>query len=916
MYEKNIVKIIYLKWCSLSYYTKSIITLFFLVSFTLIVCFGNIVIDGKLLAYDDIGSDTIMQYYPQFTLMINRLKEGNISIWLPEIGVGYNFAYFSIFSVVFLPFLMLGALLGTSSLPILVVLYRSVSIILSSYFAFKFLTLFSNNYAVNSIGAFLYAFNGFAIIWGQHYVYFDAVLYTILAFYYIEKYLRRDNQKFYLPVILISFMCMVWSIYMSYIIYVPLAVYSIIRYVQLNDKFNFKHFMKNMLCLAFNVIIGFVGGLSVALMYVKNIMDSGRVGADVSVNKVDMFLKRVKQSYLGDDLFGSLQRFISANLSGIGDEHIGLTNYYEEPQLFFSALFWIILFQFVFTIHRTCTTRKQIVCKWISVAVVLLATYNKGVLFVLYAFSQDSRRTTVSLFPVFAVMMVIVLNNIFEKKIVSKTGLILGVFVTLFLSLYNVESCTSVEKDFLLSVTLVVVVLSTIIFILICAEREYIKSSYAFCIVSFLLLVNILSEMYISTNRDTLIWKTQLVNSKETAQSQELISDIYENDNSYFRLEKTYPLQNGFTDSFYLNYYPVSTYNSVMTHYIKEYNELFMNPQYLSMSWKKPSYMLSVDDIVQYSSLGVKYILSNYDLSGFDYYELQDTKEGISVYRNLAMNSFSTFFDYVVLKSDFEQLGYIDRNKIQQKALVIDDGDAIFFEKRIKSTEEVLQSYNSIDLTNYLSVDNIPIEKFCDRSLNYDIEVKLSEEFVKMNDGNCFLEMKIEPSTNGTICIYYDTGKGYNRYQRYFVRCDEETCEIRYPLTKNIKSMKVCFSMLPSELVDFKVVVSKEEIKPSDNEADLYEGESSSEIKGHIDCDRDGILYVPVPYDKNWNVKVDEEIVQTYVANSGFLAFDISQGKHDISILYESQEIKIGVFCLLFSILSAMLYCLYSKQKS
>lgn len=900
------------KWYGLSTRQRRLIQVMIASSITLLIVFGRIVYSNQIMAYGDIGSDTLKQYLPQYNLIVNKLRSGNLSLWLPEVGFGYNIGHFFIFSPFLIMLFILGVIFGNAAIPALVILYRVAVILLCAYFAFRFLEKFSDNYNVIAIGAYMYAFNGFAIVWGQHYVFFEYPLYTIVVFYLVERFLQGRNKRFDLTIILVSFMSMTFSVYMSYMIYLPAGVYAVIRYIYMNDKFKIKEFVCAMFNLALNIIIGFIGGLSIGLLYVKNILASGRAGGNAS--KLSKFFEILKSDYLSDDFLGSLQRFLSGNLSGIGSKHQGLHNYYEEPQIFFSVIFLVVLIQFIFTAHKTSKSKRQIFCKYIGVVLVGLAIFNKGVLFALYAFSQDARRTVFALYPVFVIMVVCVLDNIFRRKIISRIGLVVGTIATLIVMLYNINDFLDVDKKVLLAVSIVTLIIAVVVFL--CADRKNQKIVPKWCIIALAmsLFCNITSEMYVSVNRIGIADRSALQDTGIKSDTREAIEYLESIDASYYRVDKTYTAWNEFTDSYFVNYKAISSYNAMMTNYMRSYNELFMNPLYLSIVKYKPCFILAPNDIVQYSSLGLKYILSQYELPDDKHYELLKQIGDVYVYKNLTSDSFTTFFDDVVLKSEFVKLKYNDRNIIQQKALVIEDEDADMFSERIKSTEQILREYKEEDLTGIVSVNGNDISKLFNTKIDKSREIVFASDWVRDNVENLFLEMVVKPTGNGKVNIYFDTGNGYNNNEKYQMLCNEAECQIRYVIPNDVKKIKLDFSSVPSELVDFKISKSTEEIKNSDNPSRLNDKESNSRISGDITCDRAGILYIPVPYDSNWKIKVDGIKAKIYVANTGFCAINISEGYHKIEMVYEVKELKLGMICLSIAGIMAIIYYFVDKR--
>ena len=917
LYKKvKILKNIADRWNGIEERKRCILILMFMSIVTFSTVFLNVFYNGRIYAYSDIGSDTIMQYIPQYTLIIDKIRNGSISMWLSEVGYGYNLAYFFMVDPLLLLTFGLAVIFGTQHLSILIVLYKLVGILLCGYVAFKFLSFFSDNYKVVAIVSYLYAFNGFTIVWGQHYLFFDYPLYAIIVFYYAERYLRKNKQKFDIPLIIISFASMAYSVYMSYIIYLPLIFYVIIRYLNVNKSFEFKKFVLTMLNMGINIILGFVAGLSIALVYIKNLTGSGRIDSETS--SIAKFLEYLKISYFEDDFFGSLQRFFSANLSGVGIKHTGLFNYYEEPQLFFTAIFIVVLFQYIFTIRKASTNIKQIVCKIASIILVTLALYNKGVLFALYAFSQESRRTTFVIFPVLAIMFVVVLDDIFRKRILSKVGLVLGVLFSFYLILYNFNDHINIEKKILVLSSMLVLVVSATMFLIVYYKQRISKLWIYMLVFGILMFINVTTELYISTNRKGQVAKEWLKGTELSDDTREAIEYLNKIDNTYYRVDKNYELWNRATDSYFINYKPVTFYNSIMSNATRGYITQYMNPAYLTISKNIPSFASSPNDVVQYSSLGVKYVLSDYEIPDYQYYRLIERIGEIYIYENIVNKSYTTFHDEVVLESEFNELDYISRSKIQQKALVIKDTDKEKFEKKVKSVKQLLEDFVESDITEEISINGEAVSSIFNEDIHEDKEFVFSEGWDSDLKGTAFLEIStfVISDTIGKniINIYFDCGEGYNYQNVNPILCNNKECQVRYPIPREAKKMLVTFSVEPSRITEFKIKDSKEELKLIDNPSTFKEGKNSSYISGKVNCDREGLLYIPLTYDDNWKITLNGKEVQKYRVNSGFIAIKVLEGENEISIAYECKELKYGVVCLILSMILISIYYIICKK--
>ncbi len=69
---------------------------------------------------------------------------------------------------------------------------------------------------------------------------------------------------------------------------------------------------------------------------------------------------------------------------------------------------------------------------------------------------------------------------------------------------------------------------------------------------------------------------------------------------------------------------------------------------------------------------------------------------------------------------------------------------------------------------------------------------------------------------------------------------------------------------------------------------------STSYVEGTINCDRDGLLYVSIPQDGNWEVTVDGEAAETVLVGDVMIGVPLTQGEHTISFTYNNKAFNLG----------------------
>lgn len=87
-----------------------------------------------------------------------------------------------------------------------------------------------------------------------------------------------------------------------------------------------------------------------------------------------------------------------------------------------------------------------------------------------------------------------------------------------------------------------------------------------------------------------------------------------------------------------------------------------------------------------------------------------------------------------------------------------------------------------------------------------------------------------------------------------------------------------------------------------------------SSLTGNISSSRLGHVYLSVPYDDNWIVKVDGEIVQASAYQDAFLAIPVSSGTHTIEINYSNKLVVVGGILSAVFVLIWVTIALYERR--
>ncbi|MGN0596116.1 MAG: YfhO family protein [Ruminiclostridium sp.] len=874
-----------------------------------ILIYLKVLIENKTIIYSDIGSDTLFQYFPIYSYVSRAIRSGDFSSLVYSMNIGYgnelgNYSSNINTPLTFLSIIFPTVLFGDGFLPTALIIYRIACSIVSGILCYSYLENFSEKYAVNAVVSYIFSFNGFYMVWGQHYFFSEYCIYQLLVLICIEKYLRRDN-SFFIPIAAVSFLCMINSIYLSYMLYLPAAVYAVIRYFMINKKIKAKHFIMKFITMAAQILLGFGCAMAAALPNICIILNSGRVSA--GEGKLQQFI-----NYLGQWNFGDinyiLQRTVSSGILGTGNDFILPVNYYEAVQLFFSVFIILVIFQFLFTIHRSQDSlRNRILC-YLSFFLCVCVVINKGFMYAMYAFTVECNRQMFILFPFFAIISVSVINNALYKKIFSKTGFAVGCAVSLF-ALCSALIGDNEYNNFVIF-TIAVFVIGVVLMI-VGLKKKNRKVGYGLCV---LLLLNITGEMITSVDRrGNISAETYDEIMSDEASIRTAVEYLNNIDSGMYRTEKFYKDMTQYSSSLLGGYNPVSFYNSTISEGLKEYLVHYTGPDYIiNSAMSKVYFMSSPNDNVIYGQLGLKYILSKTNAVNDAVFEYVDTVDGINIYKNRFADSFTTFFDNAVLYSDYLKLGYNERNTILQKAVVVKEDSGIP-EKYLKQTSEFGLSE---DITETILTDDglYALENIL--AGDGKAEIEFTPNWYDIAGTDAYIEVSIVSENDIYAVLQAVNNEGLSYDYRMKINKNEEF-QTRYILPRSTEKIVLDIPEYDGCTVNYiRITESEYPLKNMDNPITFDNGIDCMNLTGQINCDRDGLLFIPIPYSNNFEILVDDRPTVVFNANSAFMCIELEKGQHSISIRYIPRMMYIGLIISAVFAALAFAYYMVTRKKS
>ena len=354
------------------------------------------------------------------------------------------------------------------------------------------------------------------------------------------------------------------------------------------------------------------------------------------------------------------------------------------------------------------------------------------------------------------------------------------------------------------------------------------------------------------------------------------IKEIENKDNNFYRMElSTSTVHNSPS---LLNYNGINHFNSVKN--AKTLN--FLN---------KFNYQVTDDTSVEFNNynpyltslLGIKYINGSKDEM---YYE--------NVYNENP---------YMYLNKDALSLGYMIYNKEFKES-----------NSSYQNIENLINSMLNTDIKRYKVIDNFNGE---------DTEIKEidNKKYVISKTS-----IKIEMEDKASNSMFLIPSRNISFVANYSIFINDE--EIKDAVIKQspifinkgdtykiiIKSnlSKTELNSLKWYQIDYdKYIETINELKK--NEFNITKYNKDNHIEGNIDVNNDkNVLLLTIPYDKGWNIYVDDNKVNYDICFDSFICLDLDKGKHNIKMNYVPSGFIVG---LIISSLAFIVTIIYIRKK-
>ena len=624
---------------------------------TCLIVFNEFIFGERIFAFYDIGSDTSQQYLPQILTVVRKLREGDLTLWDAENGFGVNMNMLTITNPFFWIIFLTGFLCGEKAVfPAMIWLYIG-EIIAAGLAAYLFLSLFRLSERAKCLAAYMYAFNGFMLVWGQHYQFAAVPVLLMLELFFIERCIRAPRK--WKALTLMTTLVVINSMYTAYMILLFGGVYVVVR-VFLGRLRGFFRYVGDVFHLAWVMGLGVGIGFITLLPNISAILSvSSRLASEATLME-----RLIGYRYPIDYYQALVGRMFMTTAKGISS-YRGYLNYYEDPNLFLSTLSVILLAQYVFLVPDISrglqrgdgkiparTLAKRIFVQYLLLLVFAFSAGFPTVGTVMNGFTAPFSRYFFLFMPYMTLICAAVLTEIFRRKRVSIPGLLLagagiaGVYVR-YIFMPDAQNPWYVPVFHLAGgLVMCVLVLSLRL------KKEKTPQRVLAVLLGMILMMNVGVEAISNfRNRETVMKDGEYFERLYDGDTEKALQYLKETDDEYYRVEKTY----GATlcmDSLVQGYHTVSTYNSTQNANIQNFIREDW-PGILYADINHYMYILGCANQNEAELVGIKYVLSESEDAGIPGMEKMKTFGRITVYRDPTVKNIASFYPASVVEPTY-----------------------------------------------------------------------------------------------------------------------------------------------------------------------------------------------------------------------------------------------------------------------
>lgn len=866
------------------------------------ITFRDFIILKKLYLFNDAGGDTLISYWPHYENLFSKIQQGNFSWWNFNNGIGNT----SITRIqeLFDPFNSIFYFISPSDIPYILGFIAMLKIILAGLFFYIYLGTFKYKEYTKIIVSILYAFNGYMILWGQHYMFATISVYIPLLLYFYEKWF---NEKKYLGFLTIIFLISIFSFYFMYMTSIFLLMYAAIRYLE-KYHFNVKEFIKYFFETLKVYMLGLLMSSFVMIPYLNILINNPRVGnvwnqSIFSLNSIHNYLAIIQR------MFGN---------AIVTEGHLSFDSwwdYYESPIMFCGVISLLLIPQIL---EIKDIRKKKIYVS--SIGFMLIMLIFPFFSLIMNGFSATYFRwtyllITLELYFVAIVFDKVILEGYLNKKLIIYTYIIeLGTVIsTLFIGYnYNVIDWKLENIHGALKILIISISFMTMYLLLLNLIKYKKYKKYICIILGGLICIEVLVFADYDINKRVLIAPDYIGNYGYYDDSMKAIEYIKYIDNTFYRIDKSF-LSQSYADSYIQKFYGLRAYDSTNK---PEYIDILRTLNVEENMATLPNFIAGCYSRPKLQTLfGVKYIINKVGESKPAGYRFVKKFNSVNVYINENFMLLGFTYDKVIYRGQFEQNNSIIMDDLLLQSAVIEEDSNYNNYEIIKNGDSLYDKYaHKLYIRNIIgqninickNINNRSIEY---EALTYDPNLILSMDKFNSDDYSAVeVEFDVNVEKKQEIQLFWETNSyGFSEENSVKKLLNSGDNRVKISINKmheSIEKLRLDIG-IPKETIELKnlnvKLIKKENLEELNKYVEILSKDNfvidnfkEDYIKASIDVDKNKILCFSIPYDKGWHIKIDGLDAKTEKINIGLLSVEVEKGNHIIELKYIPPGFKLG----------------------
>ena len=836
-------------------------TLIYFLSFIIpiLIMVGFVIYNQKIMNYDFfmkgenyLSADMGNQYNALYNYIRNVFLGKDSIFYSFHNSLGGNMAS-TIGYYLSSPFNFLYIFVKRANIPLMTYIIYVLKISLCSLFMNIYIShKFGNRYS-NLIFSLTYAFMGFVIVYFFNNMWLDVIYMTPLVIMGIDK-LIDGKPLMYIITLSLS---IIFNFYITYMLCIFCVIYFIYElFIRYSIK-DFKSYKR--IILRFIISSLLAGGLSAFFLIpvLLDLRNSMRTSTDSSLFNLQFNISNWSSSMFSKILIGSNSRSVMLG---------------RKSPVIYISLFSLILSYLYFCNEKI--KRKEKILSLIIIIFFIVSFTIPHLQYIWQGFSFPNGYIDRFSFLYCFFLILLAAKCFYNKSHIKIIWFIL--FLILFLL-----SCYSIGKfefKYLDQEKIIVNIIVIILYVIILFFYFNVFKKSRFIILLIFLIV--IGELIYNYKKSMV-----LLNDSNFGKYYKSACKEFNNmEDRFYRIDGSYYAT--LLDSFACDYYDFTT--ALSTSNKDLYNFYYNN----GGSVTKINLFNDNESIPILNSLmGIKYLINNKELesSTYEYYKKikSDNIFGVGGYAHIYKNPEALSLGYIIDNNFEKNLKINKRSGFDNLNNLVNSMTGNKYNILQKINKETIKKGSLykyyIDKNNPYLYINVDYEMAINLGIRYNIFV---------DDINIFTSI--------------DSNLGNYKFKNDYYKKD---------ITIRIDN-KSEYDIYDIDLYYFDVDKYKEAI----NDLKKYQLENinikGNELNGNIKLDKDGLLFMSIPYDKGWNIYVDGKKVPYKKLANTFIGINLKKGQHKIKMKFYPKGLIIGLFISSISFILTILYIKVLLPKS